>query len=155
MAHTLNFVAGFVTLLVILAATLSCEARRMQETTKVASQAVADVVRHGTEGNLILELCSGDSISINQKLTPSPPGTPPGFAVEIYNLCTCPVSNLVLDCPHFATATPIDPNTMRIQKDGTCLVKNGQAIAAHGMVAFAYHQSFRETLSFHSATFGC
>ncbi|KAG0630661.1 hypothetical protein M758_1G194700 [Ceratodon purpureus] len=63
MAHTLNFdVAGFVTLLVILAAALSCEARRMQETTKVTSQAVA-AVRHSTEGINLLGQCKETSIS--------------------------------------------------------------------------------------------
>ncbi|CAJ2659112.1 uncharacterized protein LOC123896394 [Trifolium pratense] len=59
------------------------------------------------------------------------------FKVTIYNKCTCPQSQIVLNCRGFTSTYPIDRSIL-IKQGDNCLLFNGHALVGNDANQFAY-----------------
>jgi hypothetical protein len=153
MASGCLFSAGFLLLLLV----ALCEARPMalQESdhaTVVEEAATSrDQVMAGTS-------CTAFDIKIDQGQA-SGVGLPT-WAVQITNSCIdhrCSISNIVVQCGQFHSAFFVNPAVFRRldPTQGTCIVKNGNAIGNGEVIAFRYQENFKEPLSLKSARVSC
>ncbi|KAG0580887.1 hypothetical protein KC19_4G207800 [Ceratodon purpureus] len=147
------FAAGFFFLLNLLAL---CEARpiSLQEPNNLKAIAREET----TAPELIGASCTARDVKIYQGQT-STVGLPT-YAVQISNTCLdprCTISNVIVQCGLFHSAMFVNPAVFRRldSTQGTCIVKNGNAMGHGEIVAFKYQENFKERLQLQSAKVTC